>query len=169
MRAENSEMSASLRRATKTTNKHQSMISSGTELRARLNHENERFRETVRQEESTMQARLRGAEMYHYNIVTNKDGEAQTLRDQMQTEGRIAPICRKATIKLQITSEARTQLSDVENRAKLEVDRLRDHLNREETTASSLQSALSEARKESHGVPVSDSSMTVSMKRAWET
>ena len=62
---------------------------------------------------------------------------------------------RAEAIKLQITSEARTQLSDVENRAKLEVDRLRDHLNQEETTASNLKSELSEARKESHGMPVS--------------
>ena len=54
------------------------MISSGAELRAKLNHENERLRETMKQEESTMQARLRGAEMCHSNIVTNKDGQIQT-------------------------------------------------------------------------------------------
>ena len=60
------------------------MISSGTELRAKLSHENERPRETMKQEELTMQAKLRGAEMHHNNIVTNKDGQIQTLRDQIQ-------------------------------------------------------------------------------------
>ena len=84
MRAENSEMSTSLRKAIEATNGDQSMISSGTDLRAKLNHENERLRETMRQEESTMQAKLRGAEMYHHNIVTNKDGQIQTLRDQIK-------------------------------------------------------------------------------------
>ena len=62
-------MSTSLRKAIKATNENQSMISSGTELRAKLNHENERFRETVK----TMQAKLRGAQMYQNNLVTNKD------------------------------------------------------------------------------------------------
>ena len=102
--------------------------------------------------------------MYHNNIVTNKDGQIQTLRDQIQhlsgsesreewfrSADKLADQ-RADAIKLQITSEARTQLSDVESQAKLEVDRLRDHLNRVETTASNLQNELSEARKESHGM-----------------
>ena len=39
MRAENSEISTSLREAIETANEYQSMMSSGTELRAKLNHE----------------------------------------------------------------------------------------------------------------------------------
>ena len=65
-----------LRKAVEATNEYLSMISSGTELRAKRKHENERVRETMRQEESTTQAKLRGAEMYHNNIVTNKDGRS---------------------------------------------------------------------------------------------
>ena len=112
-----------------------------------------------------MQARLRGAEMYHNNIVTNKDGQLQTLRGQIQhlsgselreewlrSAEKLADQ-RAEAIKLQITSEARTQPSDVENRAKLEVDRLRDHLNREETTASNLKSELYEARAACRSLP----------------
>ena len=150
MRAENSEMSPSLRKAIEATNEYQFMISSGTELRAKLNHENERLRETMRQEESTMQAKFRGAGMYHNQIVTNKDGQIETLRDQIQhlsgSESR-EEWFRSA-------EKARTQLSDVESRTKLEVDRLRDHLNREEMAASNLKNELSEARQESHSVPV---------------
>ena len=62
---------------------------------------------------------------------------------------------RAEAIKLQIASEARTQLNDVESRGKLEVDRVRDHLNREEVAASNLKNELSEARKEGHVMPVS--------------
>ena len=92
--------------------------------------------------------------MYHNNIVTNKDGQIQTLRDQTQhlsgsesreewfrsTEKLAAQ--KAEAMKLQITGEARMQLSDVENKARLEIDRLRSHANREETEASNL---LSEA------------------------
>ena len=38
----------------------------------------------MKQEESTTQAKLRLAETYHNHIVSNKDGQIQTLRDQMQ-------------------------------------------------------------------------------------
>ena len=77
-------MSTSLWKVLEATNEYQSMISSGAELRAKLNHDNERLRETMKQEELTMQAKLRGAEMYHNNIVPNKDGQTQTLRDQIR-------------------------------------------------------------------------------------
>ena len=82
--------------------------------------------------------------MYNSNIVTNKDGQIQTLRDQIQhlsfrSAEKLADQKVEA-MKLQVTSEARMQLSAVENKARLEVDQLRSHLNREETAASNLRS-----------------------------
>ena len=82
---------ASLRKAVEATNEYQSMVSSR--------------RDSMKQEESTTQAKLRGAEMYHNNIVTNKDGQIQTLRNQIQH------LSGSESTKLQVTSEARTQLS----------------------------------------------------------
>ena len=89
--------------------------------------------------------------MYHNNIVANKGGQIQTLRDQTQhlsrSESREEWLRsaekladqRAEAMKLQVTSEARMQPSDVENKA------------REETAAANLRSELSEARKEGHG------------------
>ena len=161
------EISTSLRKAIEASNEYQSMINAGTDLRTKLRNENERLREKMKQEESTMQAKLRGVEMYHNNTVTNEDGQIQTLRDQIQhlsgsesreewfrSAERLADQKAEA-MKLQFTSEARMQLNDVEAKAKLELDRLRSHLSREETAASTLRSGLSEARKGSHGVPLS--------------
>ena len=87
----------------------------------------------MKKEESS---KLKGAEMYHNNIVTNKDGQIQTLRNlegsdttpvRERVEGGMVPICREVS-----RSEGRGY--------KASVGRLRSHLNREETAASNLRS-----------------------------
>ena len=98
LRTESREISASLRKAIEATNEYQSMINAGTDFRTRL-------RTSSRDDEArrvTTQAKLRGAEMYHNNKVTDKDGQIQALRDQTQhlsgSESRevVVPICREA-------------------------------------------------------------------------
>ena len=91
LRAENSEISRSLRQASDAANEYRSQVSFGKGVRTRLDQENEQLRETMRYEESATQAKMRGAELYHNNIITSKDGQAQTLRDQEQQLPKLNP------------------------------------------------------------------------------
>ena len=105
----------------------------------------------MKQEESALQAKLRGAELYHNNIVTNKDGQIQTMRDQTNTcpeanqekNGfdllRNWPI-RAEAVKVQASCEARRKVNDVENKAKLEVGHLSSHLSLEKIAARGVRS-----------------------------
>ena len=73
-----------MRQAMEAANEYKSQVNIGNGVKARLNYENEQLHEKLHHGESAIQAKLRGAELYRTNVMSNRDGQIQALRSQMQ-------------------------------------------------------------------------------------
>ena len=82
LRAENSEISISLRQASDATNEYRSQVNLGKGIRARLDQENEQLRETMRREATAMPAKMRGAETWTDSDV--EESSAAVVRNSIQ-------------------------------------------------------------------------------------
>ena len=73
-----------MHQATSATKELQFQVSVEVGARGRFEGEMEVLRERFRSDETNTQTRMKGAQTYHSNVVSNKDVQTQALRSQVE-------------------------------------------------------------------------------------